>query len=213
MASDDLSSCIEHTLLRPEATRAELERALSEAMAWECHGLCVNPSWVWWLGRLHTGFPLISVVGFPFGAIPAAVKSIEAMRAIQDGASEIDMVINLGAVKSGDWTTFEIDVRTVRRSDEDVVLKAILETGYLTDEERDRAAEICIDVGFDYLKTSTGYGPRGATVEDVRALAKFGPVKAAGGIRTRAQAEAMLAAGATRLGTSGTEAILKASPS
>jgi len=179
MASDDLSSCIEHTLLRPEATRAELERALSEAMAWECHGLCVNPSWVWWLGRLHTGFPLISVVGFPFGAIPAAVKSIEAMRAIQDGASEIDMVINLGAVKSGDWTTFEIDVRTVRRSDEDVVLKAILETGYLTDEERDRAAEICIDVGFDYLKTSTSCSRRSSRPATSPTRSATGPRRSA----------------------------------
>lgn len=207
MAPDELASRVEHTLLRPDATQAEVECALENAVAWRCHGVCVHSSWVRVLAGLGSGLPIVTVAGFPFGAVPAAIKGATASRAIDDGAGEIDMVINLGALKSGDWTAVEADVRAVRAATSGV-LKVILETGLLSVEERDHAAQLCMDHGVDFLKTCTGYGPRGATVEDVCALARFGPVKASAGIRTREQAEAMVAAGARRLGTSATAAIL-----
>lgn len=201
-----LAAAIEHTLLRADATRSDVERACAEAARWGCFGVCVQPYWV---GSLRdSGLPVVTVTGFPFGADRADHKAHGAARARDDGAAEVDMVVHIGALKSGDWKTFAADIAAVRAAIPGLVLKTILETGLLSEEERARAARIAIEEGADFLKTATGYGPRGATVEDVRALAAFGPVKASGGIRTREQAERMLAAGATRLGTSATCAIL-----
>ncbi len=203
-----LPACIEHTLLRPDATQAEVERALEDATKWKCHAVCVQPFWVPTLAdHADSDLPIVTVAGFPFGTIPGPAKAQAAASACDDGAAEIDMVINLGALKSGDWNTIRREIIAVR-SCTPGTLKVILETGYLTDAERDRAARLSMDEGVDFLKTCTGYGPRGATVDDVRALARFGPVKASAGIRTREQAEAMVAAGASRLGTSSTAAIL-----
>ncbi|MHC4954156.1 MAG: deoxyribose-phosphate aldolase [Planctomycetota bacterium] len=204
--ADGLAAAIEHTLLRCDASRAEIHRLLEEAVRWECHGVCVQPYWVATLK--DAPIPVISVTGFPFGADRADHKAHGAARARDDGAVEIDMVVNVGALKSGDWSAFAADIAAVRAAVPDLVLKTILETGALTDAERDRAARVAREEGVDILKTCTGYGPRGATVEDVAALVPFGPVKASAGIRTREQAVALMEAGATRLGTSAAAAIL-----
>jgi deoxyribose-phosphate aldolase len=151
--------------------------------------------------------PIVTVAGFPLGADRAEVKARAAALAADDGASEVDMVVNVGVLKSGDHAAFAADVRAVRRAFAGT-LKAILETGLLDAAQAEAAARIAVAEGADFLKTSTGFGPRGATVEDVLLLRRFGRVKAAGGIRTRAQAVALVAAGAERLGTSATAAIL-----
>jgi len=150
----------------------------------------------------------VTVAGFPLGADRAEVKARAAALAIEDGASEIDMVLNLGALKSGDLAAAASDVRAVRRATEGRTLKVILETGLLTRAETEEAARLAVAEGADFLKTSTGFGPRGATVEDVALLRRFGRVKAAGGIRTFAQANALVEAGAERLGASASAAIL-----
>ena len=155
-----------------------------------------------------SGVSIVTVTGFPFGAERTQAKAYGAELARDDGAAEIDMVVHLGALKSGDWAQFAADIAAVRAAVPELVLKTILETGLLDAVELDRAARIAIDEGVDYLKTCTGYGPRGATVEDVRSLAAYGKVKASAGIRTRAQAEQLIDAGASRLGTSAARAIL-----
>jgi len=206
MAGNALAQAIEHTLLRSDASLAEVERTCAEAVEWGCFGVCIQPYWV--AALRDAPIPVISVTGFPFGADRADHKAHGAARARDDGAAEIDMMINLGAIKSGDWAAYAGDIAAVRAAIPGLVLKTILETGSLSDEERDEAARIARAEGVDILKTCTGYGPRGATVEDVEALVKFGPVKASAGIRTREQAEALVAAGATRLGTSAARTIL-----
>lgn len=152
--------------------------------------------------------PIVTVAGFPLGADRAEVKARAAALAVEDGASEIDMVLNLGALKSGDPASVAADVRAVRRAAGGRTLKAILETGLLTRAQTEEAARLAVAEGADFLKTSTGFGPRGATVEDVLLLRRFGRVKAAGGIRTFAQAKALVEAGAERLGASASAAIL-----
>lgn len=206
MAGDALAKAIEHTLLRPDASLEDVQKILAEAVNWGCFGVCVQPYWV--SALRESPVPVISVTGFPFGSDRPDHKAHGAATARDDGAAEIDMVVNLGALKSGDWAAFGADIAAVRAAIPDLVLKTILETGLLTDEERDEAARIARAEGVDILKTCTGYCSRGATVEDVQALIKFGPVKASAGIRTREQAEALMAAGATRLGTSAAQAIL-----
>lgn len=152
--------------------------------------------------------PIVSIAGFPFGVDPASTKAAAAARVVEAGASEVDIVVNLGALKSGDLATVGADVAAVRAAIPGKVLKVILETGLLSVEEARLAARVCRDSGADYLKTCTGYGPRGATVEDVELLKEFGPVKASAGIRSFEQAAALVAAGAGRLGTSATRSIL-----
>ena len=175
-------------------------------MAWGCHGVCVQPYWVAALKDMP--LPVISVAGFPFGADCKEHKAGGAARAADDGAREIDIVLNLGALRSGDLATVAADVAAVRRAIRGLVLKVILETGLLNPAELAVAARICVEEGVDFLKTCTGYGPRGATVADVEMLKVFAPVKASGGIRTREQAIALVEAGAERLGTSATAVIL-----
>lgn len=155
------------------------------------------------------GLPIVTVAGFPLGADRPEAKARCAALAIDDGASEIDMVVNLGMLKSNDLAAVAADVRAVRRAIPDGTLKAILETGFLGAAEAEAAARVAVAEGADFLKTSTGFGPRGATVEDVLLLRRFGRVKAAGGIRTFEQAKALVAAGAERLGTSASAVILK----
>ena len=152
--------------------------------------------------------PVISIAGFPFGADLPETKATAAAHAAGHGASEIDMVLNLGALKSGDWDAVAADVRGVREAIPGVVLKVILETGALTVDETREAAHLCVAEGADWLKTCTGYGPRGATVEDVALLKPFAKVKASAGIRTWEHAVALVEAGAERLGASATEVIL-----
>ena len=166
----------------------------------------MHPYWVPVLKEAP--LPVISIAGFPFGADLPETKATAAAHAAGHGASEIDMVINIGALKSGDWNAVAADVRGVREAIPGVVLKVILETGLLTVDETREAARLCVAEGADWLKTCTGYGPRGATVEDVELLKPFCKVKASAGIRTWEHAVALVEAGAERLGASATEAIL-----
>ena len=175
-----------------------------------CHGLVVQPCWV--AHVKHAPLPIISVAGFPYGTDPGELKARAAAWAVDQGAREIDIVLNQGALRSGDDDAVATDIAAVRRAIPGVTLKVILETGLLTEAETKRAARICAIEGADFLKTCTGVLSRGATVEDVLLLKPFGPVKASGGIRTWEQAAALVAAGAERLGASASEAILAGAP-
>ena len=212
---DDLAGFIDHTLLRADATAADIDRLCDEARQHRFASVCVNPSWV---GRAAadlagSGVAVCSVVGFPLGAHTPAVKAAEAAGAIGDGAREIDMVIDIGALKSGDYALVERDIAGVVAACRPVgaVCKVIIEAAMLTDEEKVAASLLAGRSGAHFVKTSTGFGPGGATTHDVALMRRaVGPaigVKAAGGIRTRQDAEALIAAGATRLGTSAGVAI------
>jgi deoxyribose-phosphate aldolase len=211
----ELAAVIDHTLLRPSATRGEVERLCSEAAAYRFRTVCVNPALVAHGVRLlrGTSVGVCSVVGFPFGAHLATTKAHEAREAVRDGATEIDMVIRIGALREGDDRAVLDDIRAVVEAADGRAVKVILETCYLTEEEKVRACILAVEGGASFVKTSTGYGPAGATVEDVTVMRRtvgenFG-VKAAGGIRTLADALRMIQAGANRLGTSGSVAILE----
>jgi len=205
-----VASMIDHTLLKPDATRTEIESLCREAAQFKFATVCVNPAWVAEAARLlsGSGVGVCSVVGFPLGATTADVKGYEARRAIFDGAREIDMVINVGALKSGDLRVVERDIEAVTSPCRDcrVLSKVIIEAALLTDEEKITACTLAKAAGADYVKTSTGFGPGGATVADVALMrrvvgAEMG-VKAAGGVRDLEGLKAMVAAGATRVGAS-----------
>lgn len=205
----DLAPLIDHTLLKPDATYSEIERLCAEARQFKFASVCVNPCNVKLAASLLTGsgIKVCSVVGFPLGANKKEVKAYEARRAILDGATEIDMVMNIGALKSKDYKLVEEDMRMVKEvCGSRVITKVILETALLTDEEKIKACEIAKVSGMDFVKTSTGFGPGGATVADVKLMRsvvgeKIG-VKAAGGIRDMETALKMVEAGATRIGAS-----------
>jgi deoxyribose-phosphate aldolase len=206
----DVAGLIDHTLLKPEATRAEIEALCREAAEFRFATVCVNPAWVALAARLLRGTPVgvCSVVGFPLGATTADVKQYETRRAIFDGAGEIDMVINIGALKSGDLRTVERDIEAVAATCREcgALSKVIIEAALLTDEEKVTACTLAKAAGADYVKTSTGFAKSGATVADVELMRRIvGPemgVKAAGGVRDFAGLKAMQAAGATRVGAS-----------
>jgi deoxyribose-phosphate aldolase len=211
-----LASLIDHTLLRPEATRAQVEALSEEALEAGFAAVCVNPAWAPVAAqRLRgSGVRVATVVGFPFGATSTLAKRAEAEAAILEGAQEVDMVMNVGAMRSGDPERVEYDIRGVVElcHAARVTLKVILENAYLTDAEKVAACEIAKRAGADFVKTSTGFGPHGATQADVLLMRQaVGPamgIKAAGGIRTLSDALCMLQAGATRLGTSASLLIL-----
>lgn len=199
---------IDHTLLKPNATQAQIEHLCDEARTYGFASVCVNPYWV---KRAHqqlagSGVKVCTVIGFPLGATPANVKAFEAQNAVKDGADELDMVLNIGALKSGDEKTVLADIRAVRQACVGKILKVIIETRELTDEEKVKACQLAAQAGADFVKTSTGFAGGGATVADVALMRKSVPsamqVKASGGVRTRADFDAMIAAGATRIGTS-----------
>ncbi|GAA6735295.1 deoxyribose-phosphate aldolase [Thermus oshimai] len=204
----DLEAHIDHTLLSPTATPEEILKVAEEALTYGFFGLCIPPSYLPLVRRAfpEAPFRLVTVVGFPLGYQAKEVKALEAAWARAQGADEIDMVVHLGRAKAGDYAYLEAEVRAVREAVPGAVLKVILETGYFGEEALKAMAEAAIRGGADFLKTSTGFGPRGATVEDVRLLkavaGEKAQVKAAGGIRTREAALALLEAGASRLGTS-----------
>ena len=209
-APTEVAALIDHTLLKPDATRQNIEELCREAAQFKFATVCVNPVWVAlaarWLST--TGVRVCSVVGFPLGATTADVKGYETRRAIFDGAREIDMVINIGALKSGDLRTVERDVEAVTAPCRDcgVLSKVIIEAALLTDDEKVTACTLAKTAGADYVKTSTGFGPGGATAADVTLMrrvvgAEMG-VKAAGGVRDLQGLQAMVAAGATRVGAS-----------
>jgi len=205
-----VSGVIDHTLLKPDATRVEIEQLCREAAEFHFATVCVNPSWVALAAaRLRgAGVGVCSVVGFPLGATTAEVKNFETRRAIYDGATEIDMVINVGALKSGDLRTVERDIEAVTEPCRQcgVVSKVIIEAALLTDEEKITACTLSKAAGADFVKTSTGFGPGGATAADValmrRVVGDEMGVKAAGGVRDLEGLKAMVAAGASRVGAS-----------
>lgn len=204
----DLSRYVEHTLLSADATPTRIEQLCREAALHGLFGVCVPPAHVARARDTVRGanVRVITVAGFPLGYSTSIVKAEEARRAVLDGADEVDMVAAIGLAKGGSFDEVEADVREVRRAIPDCVLKVILETGYFGEPELRRVAEAAIAGGADFLKTCTGFGPRGATSSDVRLLVEVAKgragVKASGGIRTREAALAMIEAGATRIGTS-----------
>jgi deoxyribose-phosphate aldolase len=209
-APSDVAAMIDHTLLKPDATRQQIEVLCREAAQFRFATVCVNPTWVGLCGQLlsGSGVGVCSVVGFPLGATTADVKRYETQRAIFDGAREIDMVINVGALKSGDLRVVERDIEAVVSPcrECDVLSKVIIEAALLTDDEKVTACTLAKAAGADYVKTSTGFGPGGATAADValmrRVVGTEMGVKAAGGVRDLESVNAMIAAGATRVGAS-----------
>ena len=209
-----IARTIDHTALKPNATQEEIAKLCEEARAYCFASVCVNPSYVALCARLlgGSGVRVCTVVGFPLGSTTPTVKAIEARDAIANGADEIDMVMNVGALKSGNDALVLEDMRAVREATRGRVLKVILETGLLSKEEKVRACRLAKEAGADFVKTSTGFGAGGATVEDIRLMREtVGPtmgVKASGGVRDSETAQAMLAAGATRIGASASIAIV-----
>ncbi len=207
---DDLARFIDHTLLKPEASAADIDRLTAEARQFGFAAVCVNPAWVKRARQNLTGTDVrvASVVGFPLGANTPEIKAMEARRALRDGADEIDMVINIGALKSGDYDLVRTDVAKVADAchESGALCKVIIEAALLTDEEKVAASRLAKLGRADYVKTSTGFGPGGATLYDVALMREaVGPelgVKASGGIRTAEAAREMIAAGATRIGAS-----------
>lgn len=209
-----INKYIDHTLLKPESTQEQIAKLVSEAKEYDFASVCVNPTWVSYCANELSGtdVKVCTVIGFPLGATTSATKAFEAKEAIENGASEVDMVINIGLLKSGQYQAVEDDIRAVVEASGDKLVKVIIEACLLTDEEKVKACELSVSAGADFVKTSTGFSIHGATVEDVASMRKtvgdkIG-VKAAGGARSLADAEAFIAAGATRIGTSAGVAIV-----
>jgi deoxyribose-phosphate aldolase len=211
-----LASMIDHTLLKPEASRAQVEQLCDEAKQYGFASVCVNPVYVKLCAQRLKGSPVkvCTVVGFPLGATLPEVKAFETQQALEAGATEIDMVINIGALKDGDNDLVARDMAAVVRTAHagNALVKVIIEAALLTDDEKTTACQLAQSAGADFVKTSTGFGPGGATVEDVALMRRaVGPtmgIKAAGGIRTLADAQKMIAAGATRIGASASVKII-----
>ena len=211
-----LNRKIDHTLLKAEATQADVERIIAEAVAHQFYSVCLNPTWVKLASELLAQEPVsvCTVIGFPLGANTTAVKAFEARDAIANGADEIDMVINVGQLKANQQDVVKGDIAAVVAEAKDKALvKVIIETALLTAAEIEVACRLAQEAGADFVKTSTGFSSAGAQVADVALMRQtVGPtmgVKASGGIHTQAEAEAMVAAGATRLGTSASIAIVE----
>lgn len=210
MSPEELAAYFDHTLLKPEATAEQIKRLCQEALEYGFFGVCVNPCYVS-LAREYTAgseVRVCTVVGFPLGATLPEVKAYEAEQAIARGAEEVDMVMNIGALKGKDFRLVREDIAAVVQAahDHSVAVKVILEMALLEEAEKVKACELALEAGADFVKTSTGFGPGGATVEDVRLMRRVVGnrmgVKAAGGIATLDQALAMLEAGASRIGAS-----------
>ncbi len=206
---NDLNTYIDHTNLKPNATRSDIERLCSEAKQYHFKSVCVNSANVPQAAELLSGtdVAVCCVVGFPLGACLTSVKAFETSVAVRAGATEIDMVINIGRAKEGDWAYVIDDISAVvQAASGKALVKVIIETCLLTDDEKIRACEAAVKAGADFVKTSTGFSTGGATVSDVRLMrSTVGDalgVKAAGGIRTREDAEQLILAGADRLGAS-----------
>src|SRR3954452_3619245 len=206
----DWASLIDHTLLKPEASETDIRKLCSEAAEFGFASVCVNPTWVKKAAEFlkGTGVPVCTVIGFPLGATLPDVKAYEARRAIFNGAREVDMVINIGALKSGDDCALEDDIRAVVEAahENGVLCKVIIETALLTDDEKVRASLASKNAGADFVKTSTGFAKGGATAHDValmrRTVGSSLGVKASGGVKGIDDARAMFEAGATRIGAS-----------
>lgn len=221
ISREELAKLLDSTLVKAVATKSEIEKLCQEAIQYGFRCAVVNPVYVKFAAKLleDSDVKVCSTVGFPFGVSLSEIKALEAVKAVEDGAEELDMVINLSALKSGDYEFVKRDIVAVvdvKRLSKDVIVKVIIETDYLTMEEKIIACKLVKEAGADFVKTSTGLFGKGATVEDVRLMrqtvGKNMGVKAAGGIRTYADAIAMIEAGANRIGTSTAAAIIKGAP-
>lgn len=210
-----ISSLIDHTALKPETSKEQIEKLCREAIEFGFASVCVNSCYVNLCSQIlkDSKVKVCTVIGFPLGATTPAVKAAEAAEAIENGATEVDMVLNVGAVKSGDFDYVKKDIEAVVQAAKGKALvKVILETCLLTDEEKRMCCQICKEAGADFVKTSTGFSTGGATVEDIKLMREtVGPemgVKASGGIRDFETAQAMIEAGANRIGASASVAIV-----
>ncbi|WP_461239920.1 deoxyribose-phosphate aldolase [Paucilactobacillus sp. N302-9] len=216
LSNTELAQYMDHTLLKPEATQAQIETVIEEARQYNTASLCINPYWVKLAAQQLTqsSVKVCTVIGFPLGANATATKVFETQTAIQDGAQEIDMVINIGALKQQQNLAVSDDIMAVAKvvHENGALLKVIIETALLTDEEKRRACQLAVAAGTDFVKTSTGFSTVGATVADVKLIRQtVGPkigVKASGGIHSVQEAYDMIEAGATRLGVSASVVIL-----
>lgn len=208
------ASLIDHTLLKPEATHDQIEKLCNEAKQYGFASVCVNPTWVSYAAELLQGASSVvcTVIGFPLGATTSAVKAFETKNAIENGASEIDMVINIGALKEGNYDLVRDDIKAVVEAANGTLVKVIIETCLLTDEEKVKACELAVEAGADFVKTSTGFSTGGATKEDIALMRKtVGEnvgVKASGGVRSLEDMKAMIENGANRIGASSGVAIM-----
>lgn len=212
VSPETLASAIDHTALKAETNEAAIRKLCEEARQFGFASVCVNPTWVPLCAELLADSPVkvCTVIGFPLGATLTSVKSFETIEAIAAGAAEVDMVINIGWLKDGRDSDVRHDIAAVvnaaKAADPKVLVKVIIETALLTEDEKRRASKLTQEAGADFVKTSTGFSSGGATVDDVALMrsvvGESMGVKAAGGIRTAADAQAMIAAGATRLGAS-----------
>ncbi|MBO2534919.1 deoxyribose-phosphate aldolase [Rummeliibacillus suwonensis] len=209
------ASYIDHTLLKPEATKEQIQRICAEAKEYGFASVCVNPTWVSLAAAelKEVASKVCTVIGFPLGASTSATKAFETKDAIANGADEIDMVINIGALKSKQYKAVEKDIRAVVEAANGTLVKVIIETCLLSKEEKMKACELAVSAGADFVKTSTGFSTGGATVEDVALMRQtVGPkigVKASGGVRSLEDLESMVKAGATRIGASSGVKIIK----
>lgn len=209
-----LNKYIDHTLLKPDSTQEQIDNLIAEAVEYGFASVCVNPTWVAHSAKAlkDSDVNVCTVIGFPLGANTSATKAFETKNAVANGADEIDMVINIGALKSGDYQLVEDDIRAVVEASGEKLVKVIIEACLLTEQEKVKACQLSVAAGADYVKTSTGFSTHGATVADVTLMRQtVGPnigVKAAGGARSFADAQAFIKAGATRIGTSAGVAIV-----
>lgn len=209
----DIAKFIDHSILKPNHTLKDLEEQVRRCIELGVYAVCVNPFWVRRAVETSGGKLVVcSVVSFPFGLDTKEQKVMQAVRALEDGASELDIVLNISALKSGMYGYVEEELKAIARNTEGVVRKVIIETAYLSEEEKRLAVELIADTGMAFVKTSTGYAPSGATEEDIKLLIDLSrgrlKIKASGGIRTRAQVLRFLELGAERIGTSSTFEIL-----
>ena len=206
MTNAEILSHIDHTVLKPDAAWKDVQQICEEALTYHTASVCI-PSY--YVGRAKAQFPALNVctvIGFPLGYQPASVKQFETAEAVSDGADEIDMVINISALKNGEDSVILDEIKAVRAACSEQILKVIVETCFLTEDEKIRVCKLVTEGGADYIKTSTGFGSAGAQLDDIALFrANIGEnvkIKAAGGIRTREQMEAFLAAGCDRIGCS-----------
>lgn len=201
-----INQYIDHTVLNADASFDDIKKLVDEAVEYDFYSVCVNSSYVKFIRDYNKDVKIASVVGFPLGAMAKKAKVFEAKCAIEDGASEIDMVINIGRLKSKDFDYVESEIKEIKEAIGDNVLKVIIETCLLTDEEKIKACELSVKAGADFVKTSTGFSTGGATVADVKLMAETvgdkAKVKASGGIHTREEALSFIEAGASRIGAS-----------
>ncbi|MCM3797094.1 deoxyribose-phosphate aldolase [Caldibacillus thermoamylovorans] len=212
----EIAKYIDHTLLKADATKSQIETLCNEAKEYGFFSVCVNPTWVSFAANILEGsdVKVCTVIGFPLGATTSETKAFETVNAIHNGAKEVDMVINIGALKSGDLDAVKNDIEAVVNAAKgQALVKVIIETSLLTDDEKKTACRLAVEAGADYVKTSTGFSTGGATAGDIQLMRKtVGPeigVKASGGVRTAADAKAMIEAGASRIGASSGVAIVK----